>query len=148
MAKKVVDFDISDNTDIFKNAMDEQVEQVLMALGIAAEGFAKDLCPWDTGRLRNSITHALDGGPAAISQYEDDNGENPGYYHGEMAKEPGSGKRAVYIGTNVEYAPYVEKGHHTKTGTYVAPKPYLKPAIQDNTDKFKEIIENYLHSAP
>lgn len=46
--------------------------------GQAAEGYAKDLCPVDTGNLRNSISHAID-----------------------------KGGDTVYIGTNVEYAPYV-----------------------------------------
>ena len=29
-------------------------------MGIACEGYAKALCPVDTGRLRNSITHTQD----------------------------------------------------------------------------------------
>ena len=49
--------------------------------GLTAERFAKKLAPYDTGNLRNSITHTVD---------ED---------------EP-----AAYIGTDVEYAPYQELG--------------------------------------
>lgn len=46
--------------------------------GLVAEGYAKKLCPVDTGNLRNSITHMVD-----------------------------EGGDAVYIGTNSEYGAYV-----------------------------------------
>ena len=46
--------------------------------GLVAEGYAKKLCPVDTGNLRNSITHVVD-----------------------------EGGDAVYIGTNSEYGAYV-----------------------------------------
>lgn len=46
--------------------------------GLVAEGYAKKLCPVDTGNLRNSITHMID-----------------------------EGGDAVYIGTNSEYGAYV-----------------------------------------
>lgn len=39
---------------------DEAKEQALVAIGSLAEGYAKRLCPVDTGRLRNSITFAYD----------------------------------------------------------------------------------------
>lgn len=48
---------------------------------MTAETYAKQDCPVDTGRLRNSIAHAVN----------------------EEAKE-------AYIGTNVEYAPFQEMG--------------------------------------
>ena len=38
----------------------------LIAIGEAAEGHAKDECPVDTGRLRNSISHAEDDDTAYI----------------------------------------------------------------------------------
>ena len=75
-----------------------------------AEGYAKRLCPVDTGRLRNSITHALD-----------------------------SGGRAVYVGTNVEYAPYVELGTARQKA-----QPYLRPAAVDHATEYREIIEGEL----
>ena len=46
----------------------------LEKIGLVAEGYAKKLCPVDTGNLRNSITHVVD-----------------------------EGGDAVYIGTNSEY---------------------------------------------
>ena len=44
----------------FLNALPEQIEQALIAIGMTAETHAKEYCPVDTGRLRNSITHEVD----------------------------------------------------------------------------------------
>lgn len=73
-----VDVTITDNSGEFLNALPEQIEQALIAIGLTAESYAKDICPVDTGRLRNSITHAVD-----------------------------MSESAAYIGTNVEYATFV-----------------------------------------
>ena len=66
---------IKDNSEEFLKTLPEQIEQALTAIGITAESYAKQECPVDTGRLRNSITHAVE-----------------------------AGEQAVYIGSNVEYA--------------------------------------------
>lgn len=73
--------DIIDNTDKFKDAMQDAVDRALEAIGIQAEGYAMlelENHPRrvDTSNLKNSITHIVN---------ED----------------------AVYVGTNVEYAAYV-----------------------------------------
>ena len=82
----------------------------LETCGLVAEGYAKKLAPVDTGNLRNSITHTVDDG------------------------EP-----AAYIGTNVEYAPYVCLGTiHMKA------QPFLKPAVADHANKYRKIIEDEL----
>lgn len=70
-----IDVKITDNSDEFLKALPEQIEQALTAIGLTAESYAKQDCPVDTGRLRNSITHAVE-----------------------------AGEQAVYIGSNVEYA--------------------------------------------
>lgn len=61
------------------------------------ETAAKRLCPVDTGNLRSSITHVL--GVDGQGLYAD-------------------------IGTNVEYAPFVEFGTR-----YMAAQPFLVPAL-------------------
>ena len=71
---------VADNTEQVTSAMKSAVEAALEEIGLVAEGAAKRLCPVDTGRLRNSITHAL------------------------------MGDDSVAIWTNVEYAPYVHEG--------------------------------------
>ena len=99
-----------DNTDEVISAKDAAVMRALEAIGLQAEGYAKLKAPVDTGRLRNSITHSL-------------------------APE----EEAVYIGTNVEYAPYVEYGtRRTKA------QPFLKPAVQNHAEEYKRIAERFL----
>lgn len=89
----------------------------LEIIGGKAEGYAKKLCPVDTGNLRNSITH----------QRMNENTE--------------------VIGTNVEYAPYVELGHHTTGGTFVAGRPYLRPAAEGHSSEYRRIIEDCMRNA-
>jgi HK97 gp10 family phage protein len=100
---------IVDNTDLVKKATDEAIERALEAVGLQAEGYAKELCPVDTGRLRNSITH---------QQIE---------------------KNTEAIGTNVEYAPYVEMGTQRMKA-----QPFIKPAAEDHVSEYKSIFETYL----
>lgn len=77
-----------------------------------------------TGRLMGSITHEVEGDG-----------------------------RAVVIGTNVEYAPFVELGHRQEPGRYVpklgkrlkadhvAAKPYLRPAVENHTAEYQNVLE-------
>lgn len=102
--------EVTDNTDEFIRLMQEGVRVALEVVGLQAENYAKYICPVDTGRLRNSITHTSDG------EY-------------------------AYIGTNVEYAPYVEYGT-SKTQA----QPFLKPAANDHTEEYKETFEEYLRA--
>ena len=99
---------ITSNAELFEQASDEAIARALEAIGLQAEGYAKMLCPVDTGNLRNSITHAVEG----IS---------------------------AYIGTNVEYAPYVEYGT-SKTRA----QPFLQPAAYNHADEYKRMVEYYL----
>lgn len=129
-------------TDNSKEASEDIKAALLRGLekcGFKAEEYAKRLCRVVTGNLRNSITHEV---------VEDEN--------------------AVYIGTNNEYAAYVELG----TGIYAEggggrptpwvyqdangnwhythgqkPKPFLKPAVTDHTDKYREIIKDAFENA-
>ena len=48
-------------------------------------------------------------------------------------------KNTAYVGTNVEYAPYVEMGT-----TNTKAQPYLKPAIADHIQEYKSTIEQEL----
>jgi HK97 gp10 family phage protein len=60
---------------------------------------AKRLCPVDTGRLRSSITH-------------------------DEVERRGRTTLVVRVGTNVEYAAYVELGTSRQRS-----QPYLRPAL-------------------
>lgn len=98
------------NTEQIANAINQAVAAALEEIGLAAERFAKLETPVDTGRLRNSITHAID-----------------------------MGEEAVYIGTNVEYAPYVELGTHGREGV-----GFLRHAAEDHGSFYRGILEKHL----
>lgn len=134
-----------------KDAMSRAVEKFLTEAGIHLEGEAKyalemDPRRIDTGLLRNSITWALDGEGPAIDSYTADKprtkgGEiESGEYSGTAPSEP-NGKRALYIGTNVEYAPYVHEG--TKK---MAPNRFLKNAIELNKDQLKQKMQETMRN--
>lgn len=127
----------TDNSKEVLDAFQEAAVRALEKCGLVAEGYAKKEAPVakeNGGRLRNSISHKVD------------------------PDEP-----AAYVGTNVEYAPYVEFG----TGKYVAggrptpwvyqddegnwhwtrgneAQPYLKPAVANHARQYRGIIESEL----
>lgn len=127
----------NDYSDEVLEAFDAACLRALERCGLQAEGYAKDLCPVDTGTLRNSISHKV------------------------VDSEP-----AAYIGTNMEYAPYVEfgtgqyssiGGGTTKThwvymgddgkfhiGKPMKPQAFLKPAVADHAKTYKNIIKDEL----
>ena len=117
----------NDNTDAIKKATAEAIYNALDIIGAKAADYAAALAPVQTGNLKNSLTH-------------------------QVVQE----ENAVYVGTAVEYAPYVEFGHHQEVGRYVPAierrlvrdyvpgKPFLKPAIENHLDEYKSILENEL----
>ena len=128
-----------DYSDEVLEAFDAACIRALERCGQQAEGYAKDLSPRPkTGNLRNSITHKV------------------------KDSEP-----AVYIGTDCEYAGYIEFG----TGRYssigggtpkthwvymgddgkfhigkpMRPRPYIKPAVADHVGTYRNIIKDALN---
>ena len=55
-----------DNTDEVLSALERAKKRGLEAIGLTAEGDAKRDTPVDTGRLRNSIAHAVESDAAYI----------------------------------------------------------------------------------
>lgn len=55
-----------DNTDEVLAALKMAKKRGLEAIGLTAEGHAKKITPVDTGRLRNSMAHAVDEDAAYI----------------------------------------------------------------------------------
>ena len=100
-----------DNMDEVLAALERAKRRGLEAIGLTAEGYAKRETPVDTGRLRNSISHATD-------------------------------DEAAYIGTNVEYAPYVELGARGRQGKHM-----LQRAATEHADEYKQIMEDALENA-
>lgn len=122
MAKTIIDIEVkADNSEEMIEYMQEQLETALMTIGQKAEDFAKGDTPVDTGRLRNSINWAT----------------NTGSGDGDDAPQGNPEKGTVYIGTNVEYGVYVEYGDMKHE---VGKKHFLRDAMADNGDYFKELI--------
>ena len=141
---------INDNSKEVSEAIKSALLKGLETCGLVAEGYAKKLAPVGTpestgipgyigGLLRGSITHAVSGKRPAISTYQDNAGTRRGSYSGTAPEESGANKSAVYIGTNVEYAPYVCLGT-----IHMNAQPFLKPAVADHANKYRKIIENEL----
>lgn len=127
---------IRDHSKELKDEMQNQLVKALEICGLVGEGYAKMLCPVDTGNLRNNITHVVD-----------ENG------------------LTAYIGTNDKYAAYVELGtgiyaeggggrptpwvyqdakgnwHYTRGNKA---QPFLKPAVADHKEQYRTIIERTL----
>lgn len=135
MAKDLDGVVFNDYSDEVLDAMQDAVARALERIGMQAEGYAKDLAPVDTGLLKNSITYDID-----------------------------KDERKVYIGTNVEYAPYVELGTGIYAGSGGRPtpwayqddegnwhwtrgneaQPFLAPAVKDHAQTYRNIIEDEL----
>lgn len=50
---------LTDNTEEVRKNFYQQVKLGLEMIGVEAEGYAKEQCPVDTGRLRNSISNKV-----------------------------------------------------------------------------------------
>lgn len=147
---------IKSNVNATIDEVNRRIEMALEACGLKAEGCARlelERAPRrvDTGLLGNSITHALAGGKTAIDTYSADrpskyDGETPpdGHYSGTLPDEQNKSYTTVYIGTNVEYAPYIHDGFKLPSGKDVKPNRFLKNAITRNTAAYKGILEQYL----
>ena len=117
----IVDVKIVDHSKEFIAAMKSQVLRGLASIGQEAEGYAKEECPVGTpestgipnyigGTLRNSITNKVI-----------------------------DSENAVYIGTNVEYAPYVE--FNEKARHHTGKAHFLRDAATNHNDHYKAIME-------
>lgn len=114
MAQKTFALSVTSHRAKVTDAVTEAIVRAFEICGGKAETYAKRICPVDTGRLRNSITHKQEGTDTEV------------------------------IGTNVEYAPYVEFGHHTSSGKLVSGKPYLAPALENHISEYREVFEKEL----
>ena len=142
----VFNIELEDNSEEILRRLAEAKTAILLKIGGKAVDYAQDLAPVGTskstgkkgysgGTLKNSINRRVDGD-------------------------------VLSVGSDVEYAPYVELG----TGpnfepppeweefevpeskgighSYVTPRPFLRPAIEDHVDEYKQIAIDLLKKAP
>lgn len=134
----------TDNSDRALNELERVKARILSTIGMKAERYAKKLCPVGTaestgkkgyrgGTLRDSINFRVNVTTDTLE-----------------------------VGSNVEYAPYVELGtgphfvpppewerFETEKGkgvgkAYVKPRPFIRPAIEEHRDEYKKIAEREL----
>lgn len=123
-------------------ALEEATELALTAVGIKAEKYAKARCP--VGTVESTGKKGYRGGTLRNSITFIVEGDD------------------LSVGSNVEYAPYVELGtgpyfetppEWEEFGTgrgsgagsgYVKPRPFLRPAIEDHLDEYNRIIKDEL----
>ena len=131
----------TDNSEQVLRAFDAAMERALETIGMVAETHAKEAITRqgavDTGRLRNSITYAVKKREGEAISYRDDEGNT---YRDRIGS--GVEDNEVYIGTNVEYAPYVEMGT-----SRMPSRPFLKPAATEHGDEYKQIIKESMKNA-
>lgn len=133
---------VTDNSDKVLAALPSAIGRGLETIGKKAEGYAKKLCP--VGTVESTGIKGYRGGSLRNSITPRVDGDT------------------LSIGSNVEYAPYVELGtgphfeappdwetFTTEQGSgvgraYVKPRPFLQPAIEDHREEYKEIMESEL----
>ena len=124
------------------SALNAAKPKILEIIGLKVEKYAKALCP--VGTVESTGKKGYRGGTLrnSITHSIDDD--------------------TLSVGSNVEYAPYVELGtgpnftpppewesFDTPKGSgvghgYVKPRPYLRPAIEDHMNEYEQIMKSEL----
>ena len=126
--KEIKSIKVISHKDEVMDRTDFAIEKAMIQCGLKLERYAKELCPVDTGRLRNSINFATHGTQGT--------GAGTDKPHGSP------NKGMVCVGTNVEYAAYQEFGTslHHESGQ----SPYLRPAVERHLSEYQKIIADTL----
>lgn len=101
---------VINNSREIQQILARNLVDALNSIGFYVTGEAKDIVPKDTGRLRASIEHEI---------------------------EPDRAR--VHIGSQVEYADYVEMGTYKQRS-----QPYLRPAAYDHIPEILRKAEFHL----
>jgi HK97 gp10 family phage protein len=138
-----VEFTLTSNAKPIKEKTAEAIITALKAVGAQAQGHATAeitaVEAIDTGRLKNSITFAVSGDPAREYRYTDDDGK------GYTDRIEGAGDEkdfTLYLGTNVEYATFVESG--TGGDRNKGARPFIRPAVENWISEYQQVFQQEL----
>ena len=123
---------LRNRSDEVLDALEEAVQAALEEVGMQAQNYATAICPHQTGRLQGSITHATTRMASSVTK--------PATPSDGVTGAPDD--RCVVIGTNVEYAAYVEHGAQGRD-----PQKYLEPAVMDHRAEWRDIFDEHLRNA-
>lgn len=114
-----MDVKVESHIDTALASSDMAIKRALEMCGLVSEMYAKALCPVGTPES-TGIPHYMGGTlrNSITHQVED---------------------KTMMVGTNVEYAPFVEMG--TKK---MRARPYLKPSIENHIEEYRNIIQEAL----
>ena len=121
--------DFTDNSKAVLEAMAQQISNGLEAIGGEMERHAKEGCPVDTCRLRNSITFAT-----STMQSDANTGEGAKAEPEDYIMKANPDKLEVVVGTNVEYA--AENEYYNKRKPH-----FLKNAATNHSADYKNILK-------
>lgn len=113
--------DVTSNKDEVLKELQDKLAMALETIGLKAEGYAKGYCP--VGTPESTGIPGYIGGTLRNSISHTNDGES------------------AYIGTNVEYAPYVELGTR-----HMHPRHYLKKAAENHSAEYQTTVENIMKS--
>ena len=113
--------DFTDNSKEFIDELKSKAQAALEPCGLMAEGYAKM-------NLQKPKAHS-------------DGTSRPNVQSATLVNSISHAVdgESAYIGTNVEYAPYVEMGTSKSR-----PYPYLQPAVQDHESEYQAIFIQHL----
>jgi hypothetical protein len=114
--------------DIIKRRAAELMKKSTFEIGLFVEGQAKSLSPVKHGRLKGSITTVSGSG-------EKTSPSGPGSVASDTITPP-PGQFDVYVGTPVEYAPYIEYGTVRSEA-----QAFLRPALDIAYGRVPTVVE-------
>ena len=100
------------DADIIREILQDRSSEAIHAAAVHTAIKAMAYCPVDTGHMRSTI-QIIESGDRSMS--------------------------TVYVGAY--YAPFVELGHMTPSGRYVAPRPFLRLALEDTAQSWPQIVQ-------
>jgi HK97 gp10 family phage protein len=113
---RIISTRLVDHSDEAIRAMEEAIEAALTACGMKAEEYAKRELNGDFGAPRRIDTGRL---------------------RASVANKVVKSENVVYVGTNVEYGPYVHEGTDR-----MAPNRFLRNAVERHRDEYNQIIKD------